>query len=71
MHVKKGDTVEVIAGSDVGNRGEIVESKPRKNMVKVQGVNLVKKHVKARRRDETSGIKEYERFIDASNIKKV
>jgi len=71
MHVKKGDTVQVIAGDDRGKQGEIIEAKPRHNKVKVQNVAMIKKHVKARRSGESSGIKEYERFIDASNVKKV
>ncbi len=71
MHVKKGDTVRVITGDDRGKQGAVIEAKPRENKVKVQGVALVKKHIKARQSGETSGIKEYERFIDASNVKKV
>jgi len=71
MHVRKGDTVIVIAGDDRGKQGEVIEAKPRENKVKVQNVALVKKHEKARQRGESSGIKEYERFIDASNVKKL
>ena len=44
MKIKKGDTVEVIAGKDRGKRGEILRVLPVKNRVIVQGLNLRKKH---------------------------
>jgi len=63
--------VRVITGDDKGKQGVIIEAKPQENKIKVQGVALVKKHVKARRSGESSGVKEQESFIDASNVKKV
>lgn len=48
QRIKKGDTVEVIAGKDVGERGEVVRVLPKENRVVVSGVNTMKKHQKAR-----------------------
>ena len=44
IRVKKGDTVEVIAGDDRGKRGEVRQVLPKENRVVVSGVNLVTKH---------------------------
>ena len=48
QRIKKGDTVEVIAGKDIGERGEVVSVLIKKNRVIVEGVNILKKHQKAR-----------------------
>jgi large subunit ribosomal protein L24 len=48
QRVKKGDTVVVIAGKDLGERGEVLAVYPKLDRVTVQGVNIVKKHEKAR-----------------------
>ena len=48
MRIKKADTVEVIAGKDRGKRGEVLRVLPGKNRVIVQGLNLRKKHQRAR-----------------------
>lgn len=47
QRVKKGDTVEVIAGKDKGERGEVIEVLVKEDRVVVDGVNLVKRHQKA------------------------
>lgn len=48
MKIKKGDTIEVIAGKDRGKRGEVLRVLPKDNRVIVQGLNLRKKHQRAR-----------------------
>jgi large subunit ribosomal protein L24 len=48
VKIKKGDTVEVIAGKDRGKRGEVLRVTPKDNRVVVQGLNLRKKHQRAR-----------------------
>jgi large subunit ribosomal protein L24 len=71
MHIKKGDTVIVIAGNDKGVRGEVLRVIPAKNRVVVKGVNMVKKHQKPRqggRSQVQGGIIEFEAPIDASNV---
>ncbi len=71
MHVKRGDTVKVIAGKDKGKEGKIIEAIPSKNKVVVEGVAIVKKHQKARMQGQESGIISTEAAIDASNVMRV
>jgi large subunit ribosomal protein L24 len=47
LHVHTGDTVLVLAGKDRGKRGKVLSTLPRANKVMVEGVNMVKKHVRA------------------------
>ncbi|MBK8461635.1 MAG: 50S ribosomal protein L24 [Nigerium sp.] len=70
MHVKKGDTVKVIAGDDKGAVGEIIAVFPKENRVIVEGVNLVKKHRPANPQagQNSGGIIETEAPIHASNV---
>lgn len=71
MHIKKGDTVIVIAGNDKGVRGEVLRVIPAKNRVVVKGVNMVKKHQRPRqggRSQVQGGIIEFEAPINASNV---
>jgi large subunit ribosomal protein L24 len=48
QRIKKGDTVEVIAGKDLGDRGDVISVLPKANRVIVDGVNVLKRHRKAR-----------------------
>ena len=56
MKIKKGDTVQVLSGNDKGKTGEVLEVIPKTEKVIVKGVNVRKKHVKARKQGEESGI---------------
>ena len=71
MHVKRGDTVQVIAGKDKGKEGKVVVAIPEENKVIVEGVAMAKKHQKARMQGQESGIIEKELPIDASNVMRV
>ena len=68
MNVKLNDNVVVIAGKDKGKTGRVVNTDPKAGRVTVQGVNLQKKHQKARKASDVSQIIEREGFIDASNV---
>ena len=71
MKVKKGDTVEVIAGRDKGARGKVITAFPKLGKVLVEGVNRVKKHTRVRttqRGAKTGGIVTQEAMIDVSNV---
>lgn len=71
QRVKKGDTVEVIAGKDRGRRGEVRIVLPKEGRVVVERVNIVKKHQKpqqAGRQQIRPGIIEFEAPIDLSNV---
>ncbi|MGB1120775.1 MAG: 50S ribosomal protein L24 [Saprospiraceae bacterium] len=67
FHIKKGDTVEVIAGADKGNRGEVLEMLPKKNRAIVADVNMVTKHKKPTENDPGGRI-EQESSIHISNL---
>ena len=56
MHVTKGDVVVVISGDDKGKRGKVLQSHPSRGRVIIEGVNIVKRHRKARQQGEESGI---------------
>ncbi|HEY3307143.1 MAG TPA: 50S ribosomal protein L24 [Desulfuromonadaceae bacterium] len=66
-HVSKGDTVMVVAGKEKNKTGKIVQLLPKKDSVIVEGLNMVKRHLKARG-NEPGGIKEKEAAIHISNV---
>lgn len=67
MRIKTNDKVKVITGKDKGREGKVLKTFVESNRVVVEGVNVAKKHVKARGK-EPGGIIEIERPIDASNV---
>ena len=72
LHVKKGDKVLVLTGRNRGDSGTVLEVFPKKQRVIVDGINIVKKHQKARPPAEPEGgIKEVPAPIHVSNVKKV
>lgn len=68
MHVKTGDTVQVIAGKDKGKVGEIVQTYPKVSKVLVKGVNMKTKHVKPQQEGESGRIVTAEFPIHSSNV---
>jgi len=68
VHVSKGDTVRVVRGDDKGKEGTVLRVFTKKNRIVVQGVNIVKKHRRARTAEEQGGIHEVEAPIAASNV---
>ena len=67
LHIRKGDRVMVISGDDKGRTGEVLQVFPDKNRAIVEGVRIVKKHVKATQ-TESGGIQEMEASIHISNL---
>lgn len=67
MHVKTGDEVLIIAGKDKGRRGKIKRAFPREERVIVEGLNLVKRHVKPRP-GKPGGIIQMEAPLHVSNV---
>lgn len=65
LKIRKGDTVQVIAGSDKGKKGAVIEVKPSAMKIKIQGVK-VQTHY-----DKKDGLLKKEGFIDYSNVKLV
>ena len=68
MKVKKNDTVLVLTGKDNGKTGKVLRAMPAENRIVVDGINVQKKHKKARSAQDTSGIIEQAGPIDASNV---
>jgi large subunit ribosomal protein L24 len=68
MHVKKGDTVIVIAGKDKGKKGRVLAAYPKKERVLVEGINLVKKHTRPSQSNPQGGIVTQEAPIHVSNV---
>lgn len=69
MKIKVGDKVKVITGSNKGKEGKVSKVLRSESRVIVEGVNIVKKHVKPGRTNETGGILEIEAPIRISNVK--
>lgn len=67
LHIKKGDTVLVLSGSDKGAEGEVLEVLPSKNRAIVDGVNMVKKHKKPTQ-DQEGGIFDEPASVHISNL---
>lgn len=68
MHVSKGDTVRVMRGDDKGKEGKVLSIYPKTGRVLVEGINIVKKHRKARTADDQSGIIEAPAPVASSNL---
>ena len=68
MKLKKGDQVKVIAGSLKGQSGKVVAVSPRTNGVKIEGLNVVKRHVKPNMLQPQGGIVDKHIAIDASKV---
>ena len=68
MKIKKNDTVYVVAGKDKKSTGKVLSVDTEANMIKVEGVCVQRKHRKARKAGETSGIVSQVGSINASNV---
>lgn len=69
MKIKVGDNVRVITGSNKGKEGKVLNVLRKDNRIVIDGVNIVKKHVKPNRTNESGGILEVEAPIHISNVK--
>ena len=70
FHVKKGDQVTVIAGKEKGKSGKIIAVLTDKQRVVVEGLQMVKKHVRKNQQHPNGAIIEREGSIHVSNVKK-
>jgi large subunit ribosomal protein L24 len=69
--IKKGDTVVMLAGGDKGKKGTVTKAFPKTSKVIVEGVNVKKKHQKAKTRDGVGSIIEVATPVHVSNVKLV
>ena len=68
MKIKKGDTVQVIAGKDKGKDGKVISVNVKKNTVLVENVNMVTKHTKPSAASQNGGIVQKEAPLHISNV---
>lgn len=68
MKIKKGDTVIVIAGKDRTKSGTVLRAFPKKGQVLVEGIGMVKKHQKSRRRGQAGQIVDRPTPVHVSNV---
>ncbi len=66
--IKKGDTVKVIAGKDLGKEGKVTSVDVKNHKVVVEGINKVTKHTKPSAQNQNGGIIEKEAALDISNV---
>ena len=67
-HVKKGDEVVVLAGADKGKRGRVIAVSPKTRRVLVEGVRLIKRHMRKSQQHPQGAIVEREGGIHLSNV---
>lgn len=68
MKIKKGDKVKVITGKDRGKEGTVIRSFPTENRIKVEGINIITKHIKPSQKNQEGGIVKVEGKINVSNV---
>lgn len=68
LHIKKGDTIKVLAGEYKGKSGRVLGIQVEKQRATVEGLNMVKKHVKPSAENPEGGIVEKEGTIHVSNL---
>lgn len=68
LHIKKGDTVKVLAGEDVGQTGKVLQVNKDKKRAIVEGVNMVSKHTKPNEENTQGGIVQKEAPVHISNL---
>ena len=66
--LKRGDMVAIIAGKDLGKEGRVLSIDRKKNKIIVEGINIMTKHQKPSRSNQTGGIVRVEAPIQASNV---
>jgi large subunit ribosomal protein L24 len=68
LHIRKGDTVKVIAGDYKGQQGKVIEVLPDDDKALVEGINLVSKHTKPNAKNTKGGILKKEAPVHISNL---
>ncbi|HEY4516120.1 MAG TPA: 50S ribosomal protein L24 [Candidatus Paceibacterota bacterium] len=71
MKIKKGDKVQVITGKDKGKQGSVVKAFPQIDKVILDGVNVHKKHIRAKKQGQKGQLVDQAFPIHVSNVKKI
>lgn len=69
MKIKKNDIVLIISGKDRGRKGKVLRILPKQNKIVIEGLNIIKKHVRPKRQGEKGQRIEVPAPLDASNVK--
>lgn len=68
LNIKKNDTVQVLSGKDKGKQGRVLRAMPKKGLLLIEGVNLVKKHKKPDQNNQSGGIVSMEAPIPVCKV---
>ena len=68
MKIQKGDTIKVMTGADKGKEGRVIKIYPNADKILVEGIKIVKKHVRPNQENPQGGILEKEMPIHISNV---
>jgi large subunit ribosomal protein L24 len=68
LRITKGDTVRVVRGDEKGKEGKVIRVNRKTGRITIEGINIVKRHRKARRAEEQSGIVDFPAPMHASNV---
>ena len=71
MKIKVGDNVKIITGKDRGKTGMVTKTLKKEDRVVVEGINVVKRHMKPNQMNQNGGIVELNAPIHVSNVKKI
>jgi len=69
MKIKNNDTILVISGKDRGKKGKVIKSIPKERRIVVEGINLMKKHIRPRKEGEKGHVVEIAASLNVSNVK--
>lgn len=68
MKIRKGDNVIMLNGKDRGKKGSVVKTSPQQNKVVVEGLNMAKNFVRAKKQGQKGQIVAKERFVSAASV---
>lgn len=68
MKIKKGDNIIMLSGKDRGKKSKVILTLPKSNKVVVEGLNLIKRHIRARKQGQKGQIISKERAVAASSV---
>ena len=68
MHIRKGDTIQVLTGKEKGRRGKVLKVDPGSRRLVVEGINRAKKHMRPSQANPQGGVVDWELPIDISNV---
>ena len=68
MSIRRGDKVLVLSGKDKGKKGKVISTAPADGRVKVEGINIIKKHAKPTQKVPQGGIREMEGALAAAKV---